>query len=309
VDVRGTRVHYLHAGAGKPMLLIHGLVGSSGNWRDNIGELAQSASVYAIDLANVGKSDRIPGLDAGLAATADRVAVTMEVLSLDRADIVAHSHGGAVAMMLAARHPELVRSLILFAPANPFCALPGPVVRFYSSIPGKLVAKCAPYVPRPIQLIALGRMYGDSARIGAGCMKGYIDGLRLPGTIDHILAVVRSWFADMTALRTVLPLVADVPTLLIWGDRDRAMSVDSGRRLMHELTACALKVIPGGGHVVFEELPEQANRLIVEWLDRDGLPATHSAFDSSGGLFTSPVILSGAKNPRISSAVASKYIN
>ncbi len=86
---------------------LHGLVGSSKNWNRNISFLAQDASVYAVDLFNMGQSDRVPGLDAGLAATADRLAASMDALGLDQADIAAHSHGGAVAMMFAARHPAV----------------------------------------------------------------------------------------------------------------------------------------------------------------------------------------------------------
>jgi len=66
VDVAGARMYYLRAGSGRPMLLIHGLIGSSATWRNNIDALAQHASVYAIDLVNMGKSQRVGGLDAGL---------------------------------------------------------------------------------------------------------------------------------------------------------------------------------------------------------------------------------------------------
>jgi len=205
----------------------------------------------------------------------------IEALGLEQADIAGHSHGGAVSLMLAARHPELVRSLILFAPANPFCDRPGPVIRLYTSLPGKLLAKCAPYLPRPIHLMALERMYGDPARVGEGCIEGYIAGLRMPGTINHILAIVRCWFADMSRLKTALPLVADVPTLLLWGDRDRAMSVTSGMRLNQELTASELIVMPGGGHVLFEEMPEEANRRMADWLRRESyVPATACDLDT-----------------------------
>src|SRR2546425_366921 len=93
VDVVGARVYYLHAGIGRPMLLIHGLVGSSANWRNNIESLAQHASVYAIDLVNMGRSQRVDGLDAGLRATANRIVAVMDALDLTDADIVAHSHG------------------------------------------------------------------------------------------------------------------------------------------------------------------------------------------------------------------------
>src|SRR4051812_20311413 len=68
VDLTGARVHYLHAGSGKPLLLIHGLIGSSANWRNNIGALARYASVYAIDLVNVAESQRAADADAGLSA-------------------------------------------------------------------------------------------------------------------------------------------------------------------------------------------------------------------------------------------------
>jgi pimeloyl-ACP methyl ester carboxylesterase len=193
----------------------------------------------------------------------------MDALGIESADIAGHSHGGAVALMLAARHPLRVRSLILFAPANPFCNYPDPMVRFYSSVPGRLVARCAPYLPRQIQLTALGRMYGDPKRIGQGCIDGYVAGLRVPGTIDHILAIVRGWFSQMASLEAVLPQLAAVPALLIWGDRDRAVSVASGTRLQRALAQSELAIVRGGGHVVFEELPEESNRLMLDWLSRD----------------------------------------
>lgn len=269
VEVQSERVHYLRAGSGRPMLLIHGLVGSRSNWLKNIGALAEHASVYAIDLANAGRSGRIEASDTGIEATADRVAAAMDALGLEEADIAGHSHGGAVALMLAARHPERVRSLVLFAPANPFCSRPGPMIRLYSSALGRLLAKCAPYLPRPIHLLALERMYGDPARVGEGCIEGYIDGLRVPGRVNHILDIVRGWFADMVKLKAALPLVAGIPTLLLWGDRDRAMSVESGVKLNQEIAGSELVVMPGGGHVVFEEMPKESNRLMVDWLTRD----------------------------------------
>jgi 4,5:9,10-diseco-3-hydroxy-5,9,17-trioxoandrosta-1(10),2-diene-4-oate hydrolase len=272
VDVDGARVHYVHAGSGPPLLLIHGLTGSTLNWRRNIDVLAQNSSVYAIDLVNMGRSERVPGLDASLAATADRIAACMDALSLDQADIAGHSHGGAVVLIFAARHPERVRSLILFAPANPYSSLGDPLIRLYSSAPGRQLARIAPYLPRWVQLIALGRMYGDPARIADGTLDGYIQGLRIPGTIQHVIAIVRGWFAEMATLKTALPLVANISTLLVWGDRDRAVSLASGRQLHHELPESQLIVVSGGGHVVFEELPEESNRAMRAWLTR-----THTA--------------------------------
>jgi pimeloyl-ACP methyl ester carboxylesterase len=287
VDVLGARVHSVHAGSGRPLLLIHGLTGSTGNWRRNIDAFARDASVYAIDLVNMGRSDRVAGLDAGLAATADRVVACMDALGLDRADIAGHSHGGAIVLMLAVRHPDRVRSLILFAPANPFSDRADLLIRLYNSAPGQLLARVAPYIPRRLQMIALGRMYGDPSRIVEGTLDAYIEGLRIPGTVPHILGILRSWFADMDALKAALPQLAHIPALLMWGDRDRAVSLASGRELHRALRESELIVLPGAGHVVFEEMPDECNRVMHDWLGRRHA-AEEQARQSSISIQTSP---------------------
>jgi 4,5:9,10-diseco-3-hydroxy-5,9,17-trioxoandrosta-1(10),2-diene-4-oate hydrolase len=266
VVVDGVKVHYQRAGSGRPLLLLHGLVGSARNWRRNISFLAQNSEVYAIDLFNMGESERVPGLDAGLEATADRLAAYMDVLGLDEADIAAHSHGGAVAMMFAARHSDRVRRLILFAPANPFCDLGHQLIRFYQTRFGIWVARQIPSLPRMLKATALSRMYGDSSRVSAGALEGYIEGLHIPGTMDHVLQIVQRWFVDMGLLRSVLERLVAKPMLLIWGDRDRAVGLNSARELQRILPHSSLMVLPGVGHIPFEEMPEICNKAMRDWL-------------------------------------------
>src|SRR5438309_12085420 len=86
VLVQGAKIHYQRAGTGRPLLLLHGLVGSAKNWRRNISFLSRDSTVYAIDHFNMGESERVPGLNAGLEATADRLAAFMEALGLEEAD-------------------------------------------------------------------------------------------------------------------------------------------------------------------------------------------------------------------------------
>jgi pimeloyl-ACP methyl ester carboxylesterase len=273
VDVAGARVHYLHAGSGRPMLLIHGMVGCSDNWRNNIDALAQHASVYAIDLVNMGKSQRILGLDTGLMATANRIVAVMEALGLPDADIVAHSHGGAIALMLAALHPRRVRRLILFAPVNPYSHSSDTMVRMYSTRWGAFLAWMLPYLPAPCQRIALGEMYGGANRVVDRCMQEIADSLRNPGTLRHVLSIIRGWVVEMAELKCALRHVRRIPTLLVWGDQDYTVSLSSGRKLRRVLRPCKLVVVPGFGHSVFEDAPEQANRIMLDWLARHPLPA------------------------------------
>jgi 4,5:9,10-diseco-3-hydroxy-5,9,17-trioxoandrosta-1(10),2-diene-4-oate hydrolase len=268
VLVGGAKIHYKCAGTGRPLLLLHGLVGSARNWRQNIGFLASDSRVYAVDLFNMGESERVPGLDAGLEATADRVAECMDALGLDESDVAGHSHGGAVAMMLAARHAHRVRRLILFAPANPFCDLGHQLIRFYQTGFGVWLARQIPFLPRMLKATALSRMYGDPSRVTDDALEGYTAGLHVPGTIDHVLQIIHCWSVDMGLLRSALSRVAGKPTLLIWGDRDRAVGLSSGRQLQRILPLSSLIVIPGVGHIPFQEEPDVCNRAMRDWLAR-----------------------------------------
>jgi 4,5:9,10-diseco-3-hydroxy-5,9,17-trioxoandrosta-1(10),2-diene-4-oate hydrolase len=266
VLVDGAKIHYQRAGTGRPLLLLHGLVGSAKNWRRNISFLSRHSSVYAIDLFNMGESERVPGLNAGLEATADRLAASMDALGLDEADIAAHSHGGAVAMMFAARHSGRVRRLILFAPANPFCDLGNQLIRFYQTGFGIWFARLIPFLPRMLKATALSRMYGDPSRVSRDALDGYTQGLHIPGTVDHVLQIVQRWFVDMGLLRSALAELAAKPTLLIWGDRDRAVGLSSAHELQRTLPQSRLMVLPGVGHIPFEEMPDICNRAMRDWL-------------------------------------------
>jgi pimeloyl-ACP methyl ester carboxylesterase len=264
VLVEGMRLFYCKAGHGPALVLVHGLVGSSKNWDRNIQFLARFRTVYALDLANMGASDRVAGIDPGLEATADRLAAAMDALGIKRADIAGHSHGGAISMMLAARHPEKVRRLVLFAPANPFCDFCQPLIRFYQTRLGVAFAYLVPRLPRALHKTALSRMYGDPKRVHEGALEGYTNGMNA-GTIGHILGIIRAWTDDMKALGEVLGAVATLPTLLIWGERDRAVGVRSGEQLA-KLLGARLMVIPGVGHLPFAETPEVCNKAVREWL-------------------------------------------
>jgi pimeloyl-ACP methyl ester carboxylesterase len=264
IQVDGMRLFYSKAGHGPALVLVHGLVGSSRNWDQNIQFLARFRTVYALDLANMGASERVAGIDAGMEATADRLAAAMDALGVKRADIAGHSHGGAISMMLAARHPEKVRRLVLFAPANPFCDFCRPLIRFYQTRLGVAFAYLVPRLPRALHKTALSRMYGDPTRVHDGALEGYTNGMNA-GTIRHILGIIRAWTSDMAALGEVLGTVATLPILLIWGDRDRAVGVRSGERLA-EMLGARLMVIPGVGHLPFAETPEVCNKALKDWL-------------------------------------------
>jgi pimeloyl-ACP methyl ester carboxylesterase len=255
VPVQGARMRCLITGSGPSLLLLHGLLGTADAWGPAMHRLALASTICAPDALGIGGSDRVPGLNVSLAATAGRLVELMDAKGMDQADVVGTSHGGSVALMLAALHPERVRSLVLHAPANPFSDVADPLIRFYRTALGRWFASRLPTVPAGVQSLALGRMYGDASRIRNGSLERYIASLRVPGTIPYVLSILDRWELDMAALEAALPSVRRVPTLLLWGDHDRAVSLRSGERLVEYFDQAALMVIPGAGHLPHEEVP------------------------------------------------------
>ena len=265
--VDGVPIHFLEAGHGPPLVLVHGLVASALNWDLNLPALAQVRTVYALDLANMGESGRLASLDAGLVAQAERLAAFIAALGLGSTDIVAQSHGGAISLMLAALRPGLIRRMVLFSPANPFCESARGLMEFYLSPPGLLFARIIPFLPRFSKRMAFKRVYVDPGKVTADAFRGYLLSLDA-ASIRHVLGIIRVWWPDMEELRRLLPVAAETPTLLVWGDRDDVVSLASGRTLAIQLGA-DLSVIADAGHLPFAEQPEMANRQAIDFLTRE----------------------------------------
>jgi pimeloyl-ACP methyl ester carboxylesterase len=256
VRVGGARMHFLIAGDGPELILVHGLLGSAAAWQPSIGQLALDSTVYAIDAIGMGGSDRVPRLDVSLQATAHRLMLFMDARRIEKADFVGTSHGGAVVLMFAALYPERVRSVVLHAPANPFSDIADPLIRFYCTALGRWFAHQVPGVPSHLQTLALGRMYGDARRMREGSVERYVGPLRVPGTVDYVLSILSRWFDDMRELRAVLDRVRSIPALLLWGDHDRAVSLRSADTLMQYFDRVEFAMVAGAGHLPFEEAPQ-----------------------------------------------------
>src|SRR5579862_4199730 len=123
-EVDGARMRYLQAGSGPPLVLIHGLLGYSFSWRFTLPAVSPYVTAYAVDMLGAGFSDRPPDLDCSLRAAAQRVLRFIDALGLRSFDLLATSHGGGVAMMVAAACADLqlpkLRRLVLVAPINPW---------------------------------------------------------------------------------------------------------------------------------------------------------------------------------------------
>jgi pimeloyl-ACP methyl ester carboxylesterase len=274
----GHRMRYLCGGSGPPLLLLHGLLGYSFSWRFALPLLAEKATVYAVDMPGVGFSDRPPGASGSLRAQAERLLRFMDGVGIASCDLLGTSHGGAVVMMAASLAPERVRSLILVAPVNPWSAHGRRLAPLLSSAPVSwLLLRLEPCLGI-VHDTLLRRLYGDPRRIRPGTVAGYSAPFRIPGTLNYGLGVVRSWNRDLEELESALPRIRDIPTLLLWGSKDKAVNPASAELLRQQFRDCRLEVFDGVGHLPYEEVPETFNPSVIAFLARDFAPAGRHYF-------------------------------
>ncbi|MGB8772435.1 MAG: alpha/beta hydrolase [Candidatus Korobacteraceae bacterium] len=269
VILDGVRWRYLHAGSGPPLLLIHGFMAYSFSWRFNLAALSRHFTVYALDLPGCGFSQRTDKPECSLAGDAEGVLRFMDHFGLEQADVLGTSRGGGVAIVLAALAPHRIRRLLLVCAINPWSSYGQTLTRLLSTaLGGPFVIHVLPRL-RPAMIRYFRKLYGDPRRIAPGSFEGYSAGLKVPGSFEHILRIVRSWHRDLALIEESLPAINELPTLLLWGSCDTAVYPSSAYALQRRLKNSALIMLDGVGHVPYEEVPDEFNRVICDFLLRD----------------------------------------
>ncbi len=274
VTIDGVNWRYWFAGSGPPLLLIHGFMGYSFSWRFNLEPLSRHFSVYAIDLPDCGFSQRTDCDDCTLTGDAEKVLRFLQQLGIENADIVGSSRGGGLAMVLAAmaaRTDQLhrIRRLVLVSPINPWSSHGRVLTRLLATTLGGLyVVHVQPRMPI-ISKRYFTALYGDPKRIAPGTFEAYAAGVEVPGSFEHLLRILRSWHDDLDAIGESLREISGLPTLLLWGSRDRAVYPSSIHQLQRHLKNSALVMFHGAGHMPYEEVPEEFNRVLCDFLLHD----------------------------------------
>jgi pimeloyl-ACP methyl ester carboxylesterase len=250
VEARGTRLRYLVAGEGEPLLLVHGLGGSAANWLALAPLLLPGRRVIVPELPGHGGSDPLPAA-AGLSVYADRLAALLDA----PAAVVGHSLGGAIALRLAIRRPELVRALVLAGAAGISSGTRR--ARYGLTVtsllkPGRKIAPHRERVARSAALktLVFGRWgASDPPALPLETAEAFLSGpARHTDTVSAAKALVRD------DPRPDLDRVA-CPVLLLWGARDHQLPVGDAFEYARRLRA-PLRVIADCGHLLIGERPE-----------------------------------------------------
>lgn len=260
------------------IVYLHGLGGSSTNFTDLAGLLASRLAGTALDLPGFGLSSPPPGFDYAPDSYAEVIAAFLAGLGPGPVHLVGNSMGGAVALLIAARHPRLVRTLTLLAPAMPDLRInprrvsdPRIALTLLPVVGGRVrrALAAAPAEERAERIVRL--CFADPSAVSAVRRAAAVGelaawaaqewaGAALDGSTQQL---VRSWLVPASRSLWRVAAAVRAPALVVWGAADRVVSVRKAPRTAAALPRGRLFVLPRTGHVPQIERPSSVARAVL----------------------------------------------
>jgi pimeloyl-ACP methyl ester carboxylesterase len=248
--VYGQNIHYIEAGEGPAVILLHGLGGSKEHWGANFAALASKYHVYALDQLGFGHSDK-PLTDYKIATWTDFLQGFMQSQNIPKATVVGNSLGGWIALDFTATHPEMVDKLVLVDAAGLAGEIPIDLLHPSSMAAWRTLLELIFYDKKIVTDDVVRQAFTDRLRNN----DGY--------TIERTLAgFARPQFED-DKLKSI-----HAPTLVVWGRNDGLISVDHAEKFGSGIPGAEVVVFEQCGHVPQIEKPEEFNRALLEFLGK-----------------------------------------
>jgi pimeloyl-ACP methyl ester carboxylesterase len=252
-DTRLGQIHYVTAGSGPPVMLLHQTPRSWDEYRDVIPLLSTKFQVFAMDTIGFGDSARLNG-PASVESFADGALAFMEATSLNRSSVVGHHTGGVIAVELAASHPERVDKLVL---SGTTC-VDGEGRRLAAEWPSIDEVTFSPDGSHLVELWRKRELYYPKDRPDL-LQRLVIDALKVFDTVeDGHIAV------DTFQMEDRLPKIK-CPTLLMCGTEDWAAFPDLPR-LAAYLPQAKVVEVPGAGVPMVDQVPSEFAAIVMEFL-------------------------------------------
>jgi pyruvate dehydrogenase E2 component (dihydrolipoamide acetyltransferase) len=263
-EVRGSRLRYLVGGDGEPLVLVHGLGGAVANWLALAPLLLPGRRLLAPELPGHGGSSPLPAAPS-LNAYADRIALLMEQEGMAPAPVAGHSLGGAIALRLAIRRPELVSGLVLAAAAG--ISSGRRTARYALTVTGivKPARRIAPQRDRVARSALFKRLvFGRWGAADPPALPPDVVEAFLAGAASHTDTVSAAKALVLDDPRPDLDRVR-CPALVLWGARDTQLPVGDAFEYARRLRA-RLRVIADCGHLLIAERPAACADAIASFL-------------------------------------------
>jgi pimeloyl-ACP methyl ester carboxylesterase len=252
VALHGHRVNFTIAGKGPAVVLIHGVAGRAGQWDQIVALLAETHTVIAPDLLGHGESAKPRG-DYSLGAHASGIRDLLVGLNIERASIVGHSLGGGIAMQFSYQFPERCERLVLVSsgglgedvhPLLRAATLPGSEI-VLPLLAHPRVIGIASLVPRALGLLGL-RTRPDLNEMARGYQS--LSNAEARSAFIHTLRGVIDPTGQRINASDRLYLADKMPSLIIWGGRDRIIPVEHARPAHEGMPGSRLELFEEAGH-------------------------------------------------------------
>ena len=270
LDVEGVPTYAVDAGEGPPVLLIHGYGDSADGWRRVVPGLLGRHRVVAIDVPPFGRSGD-PDVPRLIDFYADFFPALLDELEIDRATVIGHSLGGAIALHLTLGHPERVERLGLVAPAGLGKSPPW----WWHAIAGYGRAwKTLLSIPSPLTPVLIRQgmtRFLDSRLVhDPRQMRETIDHLvsmhSAPRDFDRLLAAGRCCLDSYTGNLLEDSAAIRIPLFMVWGRRDGLVPAEHAASFAELHPNAQVHVFDDCGHYPQIELPARFNRLLHRWM-------------------------------------------
>jgi len=270
IELHGHPVTYHRVGSGPAVLLVHGITSSSRTWRSVMPALAEHYDVIAPDLLGHGRSAKPRG-DYSLGGYASGLRDLLVALEVPAATVVGHSLGGGVAMQFAYQFPDRVERLVLVDSGGLGSEVS--LVLRAATLPGaEYVLPLLASSPLRGAGAALGSVLGRVGLRASADVRGMAEGFESLGDAEARRAFVHTARSviDPAGQRVDatdrLYLAEHVPSLIVWGDRDRMIPVRHGHDAHEHMPNSRLEIFPGAGHFPFNDDPERFVATLHEFI-------------------------------------------
>ena len=277
-EVNGIRLHVAATGSGDPVVLLHGFPEFWYSWRKHLPTLgAAGFRALAPDLRGYNLSERPDTLRSyrGRELTAD-IEQLIERYASGRACLVGHDWGGVIAWRVAALRPDLVRKLVILNAPHPAAyqrALRTHPMQWLRSL--YVMAFQVPWVAE--RLLSLGNFWllektlqrqpSNRSAFTVEDIARYKEAFRSPGGVTARLNYYRAALRYPNDLWGE-PQRVNVPTLVIWGDRDPYLGKHLTADLHRWVADVRVEHLPDVSHWVQNDAPEAVNRLLIDFFTK-----------------------------------------
>ena len=271
----GIKLHYVTQGEGSLMLMLHGFPEFWYSWRHQISEFAKDFKVVALDLRGYNDSDKPSNQSAYVMDEFVKdVEGVIKGLGYEKCVLVGHDWGGAIAWNFAYDYPQMVEKLIVLNLPHPAKFAEG------FKYPQQLLKSWyiflfqLPFLPEfLLQLsdykaieIAFTNFATNKNNFTPADIKAYKDAAAKPGAITAMLSYYRNVFQQRVINQNWR--VLEVPTLMIWGENDVALSKELTYGTEAYVKDFQIKYIPNSSHWVQQDAPLLVNQYMREFLSR-----------------------------------------